>query len=289
MKQIKAEKIAKNVTRVVVPFKRSNEWEYRVLIAPDIHMESIKCNLPLFKKHSKQVAESGSGMILPGDLYDVMGGKYDPRSTKYELHPRFANSTAYIDDCVEWVSQTLKDLNIATNIHVIGEGNHETAIKSRLEVSLIDRTVALLKQGTTATVTNGSYAGWVQYVFEDPDNAKVRHQININYHHGSGYKSAAARMRRIAEHPDAHILVLGHWHDFFSEYKARYRLNQRGSEKRDSVLILQCPGYKDDYGDGAGGWCIEKGHSPKKLGAWWIKFTFDRATKRIIYSPEVAQ
>ena len=61
----------------------------------------------------------------------------------------------------------------------------------------------------------------------------------------------------------------------------RIRLSDMGRELKDEQVHLSITTYKDEITDQSGGWAIEGEHSPKPLGAWWLRFFWDRGEGRV--------
>ena len=76
--------------------------------------------------------------------------------------------------------------------------------------------------------------------------------------------------------PDANIVVNGHTHDSWVLPIKRERLNDSGVVGSDLLWFVRTPGYKDEYGDGSGGYHIEKWGPPKPIGATWLRLYYDR-------------
>ena len=278
------EKVGRNIARIVIPYPKQVTWNYKVLCISDIHYDSIKCRRDILKLHLDRAIEEKAGILIVGDLYDAMQGKYDPRNAKYELRPEY-KTDRYLDDIVEDCAEFLRPY--AQNIFMIADGNHETSIKNRYETDLIQRTIALMTTGTKNKILYGGYAGWVKFIFRKYRETKAQSSaVTINYHHGSGLKSKAAQDRRACAHPDADILLYGHWHEHWSRYNSRQRLTREGNKLyKDLQLHLGIPGYKDDIADGASGWAVEKGHTPKPVGGWWLNFKFSKKHGRVVFQP----
>lgn len=228
-------------------------------------------------------SERNAIIIIPGDYYDFMQGLFDPRKTPSEMRSEYADADDYIDRVIEDAVKWLKPYK--HNLAIMGDGNHETKIKQRLQTDVIQRTVALLNS-SGASIKAGGYSGWArfQFLILDKKNQRIYNTTNLNYHHGSGYSSRSKKIRRAHQHPDAHILTFGHHHVFTQEKIARNRMvPEHGSLYNDIQTLLECGGYKDDTGDGYGGWATEKGHDSKVNGAWWIRFYYDRPSEKVLY------
>jgi hypothetical protein len=113
-------------------------------------------------------------ILLNGDTFCCMMGKYDPRRSKDGIRPEH-NKANYLDaivnDAIEWFSP------YAHNIKVVGYGNHETAILKNLETDLIDRFVFGLNSKNDTKVEVGGYGGWIVYTFVE-GGAKYRTELS---------------------------------------------------------------------------------------------------------------
>ena len=280
---LELQKAGRSVSLVTIPFSRNADWRWKLLCISDVHFDSTKCNRELLKTHLDRALDENAGIVIVGDLYDAMQGKYDPRNAKYELRPEY-KTERYLDDIVTDCASFLRPYR--NNILMLADGNHETAIKNRYETDLIQRTIALLTVDSDTSINYGGYAGWVRLLFVQESNKRKTSMVTINYHHGSGLKSKAAQDRRACTHPDADIFLYGHWHEHWSRYISRQRLGMsRAKLYKDLQLHLGIPGYKDDYADGDRGWCIERGHIPKPHGGWWISFRWQHDYGRVTFQP----
>jgi hypothetical protein len=72
----------------------------------------------------------------------------------------------------------------------------------------------------------------------------------------------------------ADYVFQGHYHESWHRVFMKEELSQDQVIHRPQYHLC-CPGYKNSYGTGAGGWDVEKGMPPKPRGAVWIRFYFD--------------
>jgi len=82
--------------------------------------------------------------------------------------------------------------------------------------------------------------------------------------------------RRAVVYPDANIVISGHSHQQWMMPIPRLRINDFGREYRDEQLHLQIPSYKDEITGQVDGFAVEKQFAPKPLGAWWLRFWWQR-------------
>ena len=59
----------------------------RFLLLSDLHWDNPLCDRALLKKHLEQAKAAEAPILVFGDLFCAMQGKYDPRSSKASLRP----------------------------------------------------------------------------------------------------------------------------------------------------------------------------------------------------------
>ena len=69
---------------------------------------------------------------------------------------------------------------------------------------------------------------------------------------------------------DADYIVTGHTHDSWQVRTMKVSLNDANRVEHRTIRTVKCTTYKDEYGQGEGGFHIETGKPPKPLGAWWL-------------------
>jgi predicted phosphodiesterase len=241
------------------------------LLISDVHFDSVKCDRALLTQHFKVISEQQGYVIVNGDWFDLMQGKYDPRGSKYDIRPEY-NRGDYIDsvirDSAEWLAQWKVPV-------FIGQGNHETSILRRLETNPTERLVTHLKYlGVEASL--GGYSGWI--VLRSRRKKKAGDATNnyvVNYHHGHG--GNAARSKGILkadinqmQYPDADLIIRGHDHNKWLLPQTVYRLNASSTKESKRIIHhLQTGSYKGQ-GDRYAGWETEKGFSTTTLGGWYL-------------------
>ncbi|MBY0512745.1 MAG: hypothetical protein K2P78_02395 [Gemmataceae bacterium] len=281
--------LSRNVHRIVVPVRENRAWEWWCLLRADEHWDSPKCVRQLLKKHLEQVVERAAGTISFGDTLDLMGGRMDRRSHKEGIRPEHVRDDYYdavIGDAAKWYAPYAKHLIL------FGVGNHESAVTRFAEIHPIDRLVALLNREPGASVFSGGYSGWVVFQFKAERGATT--SVTLNYHHGAGTGGVVTggmldHHRRAVIVPDADIVATSHTHDSWTREFARIRLTQAGSVIQDVQVHIKVGTYKNDLGDSHSGWAVEKGISPKPLGAWWLRFYWDRPERRVRFEVIRAQ
>lgn len=282
---MKIEKQGRNVLQIHFDDVREG-WDQWFLMTSDRHFDSKKSDKALMKEHLDLARERKARVLDFGDMFDAMQGKYDPRRSYPEMDKKYIEM---MDEGIGYLDAIVKD-SIEFNkpyadlYALISKGNHETAILSHNDTDLINRLVYGLNSQAGTQIATGEYGGWVQFYFTIAKTQTER--INLKYYHGSGgggpvTKGVIQSNRQAVFLPDAQIVVNGHIHESWILALPRERISQRGVISQDIQYHVRTPTYKDDYGDGSGGWAVEKGMPPKPKGAVWLRFYYERKHIRI--------
>jgi len=257
---------ARNIHRIVIdlPYVGDEQW---VLLQSDVHWDNPKADREMFARHLDEARERDAPILDNGDFFCAMQGKFDKRHTKDDLRPEHQRAD-YLDALVDTAAAALKPYGDL--LAVRGQGNHETSILKRHETNLTERLVERLKTQGSDTVKLGGYSGWVVF---DVVMCQTRHKpIKLHYHHGFGGGGAVTRgviqtNRQAVFLADADIVWTGHTHDTWQVPIARVRLNaDLDAVEHTRQVHVRGAGYKEEYGDGYGGWHIERGAAPKPVG-----------------------
>jgi predicted phosphodiesterase len=278
------EQLQRNVFSIDIPLKRNGEWEAWVFIASDIHLDSKHCNRKLLQKHLELAQERSAPIIFTGDNFDAMQSRGDKRHQNSDLIPEMLKGSyadALVESCADWLKP------FARSIAIIGDGNHESSFRQKLEVDLNQRLIGYLNILVGSKIKFGNYAGWVLFNFRGKERNQRRKVLH--YHHGSGYTSQAAYKRASAMWPDSDICTYGHDHKSAIFYEDRDRISTHGVQFQDQQMHLKLGTYKNAYADGSSGYEVERGHGVRGLGGYFLKFTWDRPSQRVIMEPFKAQ
>lgn len=266
--------ISKNV-HVLKSYYKQKDWEKYILFLSDLHWDNPKCDRVLLLQHLYEAKARNAKIIINGDLFCLMQGWGDPRSSKDDIRPEH-NTKKYLDSVVETAVEFFKPF--ANNICLIGRGNHESSVLKRRETDILQRFANDMNSThrPTQPIYVGGYGGWVSFKFEREKSKDVR-TIKLKYYHGSGgggpvTKGMIGNQRRQASISGADIIWSGHVHEDVGTTFMSETLNKNNVIELKEVYHLITSTYKEEYSTGAGGWHIERGAPPKPLGGAWVKF-----------------
>ena len=258
------------------------------LLVSDLHWDNPHCDRGLLKNHLDEAVKRNAAIILNGDTYCCMGGKYDRRADKSLIRPEHNTDRyfdAIVDTSVEWFAPYAK------NILLIGYGNHETAIIKHGETDLLQRFVSTINYATGSAIQVGGYGGTI--------DIRVLHDtirgVNfvVHYFHGHSGGGAVSRgvihdQRLLAGTEGYDLTWMGHVHELY------YHQNMIHRYERSTKTLLQKPvhqlrtaTYKEEWDGGYMGFHTERGRGPKPLGGYWLKLETSRNTSKDNKGPEL--
>jgi hypothetical protein len=238
-----------------------------VLLSSDWHWDSMHCDREKLADDLRLARELNAAVLCIGDLFDVMGGKFDPRSNgKHDIRPEFQRGN-YFDDIVNQCSDWLEPYR--EQIALITPGNHETAVRKRQETCLTTRLVERLRtRGSKAR--SAGYAGWV--MFRAKNGSTNTALYRLWYHHGYGGGGPITRgiidYSRYLVDVDADCVHAGHVHQRTLIEASRQRLSPTGIARVAPIHLVRSAAYKQE--SLSDGWAVEKGMSARPLGGWWM-------------------
>lgn len=270
-------------------------WEQWFLLMSDNHHDSVYCDRKLELEHLQEAKKRNARILIFGDFFDAMQGRFDPRRSMDELRPEYRREDYYdfvIKDCLDFLKP------YAPLIDLIADGNHELSVLRNANTNLCDRLVMVLRTDAKSEVVHGGFGGWIRLVVKT--GADISY--NLKYFHGAGMEAPVTRgviqtNRQAVYLPDADIVVNGHNHNAYYVPISRERISDQGKQYMDIQHHIRIPGYKNAYGNGTKGWEVTRGGVPKPIGAVWMRMWFDyegtknqnnrNGTVRVQFIPDV--
>lgn len=239
----------------------------RVLLISDAHWDNAHCRLDLLKKVFDEAVATDSVVVHVGDWFCAMQGKWDQRSSRDALRDEH-HTGSYLDSLVSTSAEWLEPY--AKHIALMSYGNHETSIKRKHEVDLLQRLCQELRR-MGSPVECGPYWGYVLASGKFPSKGQAD-TVRIHYHHG--YGGGGEVSRGVIDHSrtrgmyDGDVFVSGHIHRRNMEENVLTKVSTRGLIEQRRQLFLRCSTFKDESGDG---WHVAQGRAARPIGGWWLE------------------
>jgi predicted phosphodiesterase len=257
-----------HVHRLIVPYSRVKETR-TVYAMSDLHWDSAHCEREILKSHLEAAKKENAMIIMAGDVFDLMQGKWDPRRDQSVLRPEHRGN-CYLDSVLETAVEWFKPY--AKTIALISPGNHETSVQARNDTDIIQRFAdGLRPHGFRGAV--GQYWGWV--LFQSHINKTVLSR-RIHYHHGYGGGGEVTRglidnSRTRGMYEGGDVYLSGHIHRRNADENNPIRVTSTGKLEMAQQFFLRCAAYKNEHKDG---WHVSKGRAARPIGGWAIDFTY---------------
>lgn len=250
----------------------------RILALADIHWDSALCDRDKLKADLDQALETNTPVMIFGDFFDAMQGKWDPRSSQEALREEHRGGSyldLLVDTSFEWLQK------YAPVLALISPGNHETSIQKRHEVNLTERLVTLLRREKSPCLL-GTYWGFV--VISSVLNGRTTTNI-MHYHHG--YGGGGEVSRGLIDHSRtrgqyfADIYVSGHIHRRNCDENVITAVSPVGKIQHRKQLFLRCGSYKNE----TDGWHAQQGRASRPIGGWWVRLSGSKTQSGWLVTP----
>ena len=257
-----------------------------IALLSDIHWDNPKCDRELLKRHLDFCKKESIPVTINGDFFCLMQGRGDNRRNKSDVRPEH-NNGRYLDSIVETAVEWWTPY--AEILTVIGYGNHETSVIKFQETDLLQRFVDLLNLKCGSKVHTGGYGGWI--LINQKFYSNVCMTTKLKYFHGSGgggvvTKGAINQTRALEMYEDFDVFAMGHIHENSARNDVREFINfhsKLGFSVGQKQIHLTLTGtYKEEYGDGASGWHIERGAPAKPLGGRILKMECKEIDSKLV-------
>ena len=260
----------------------NNVHEFRVykdhlfFLISDLHWDNPKCDLDTLKEHLDEAVELGATILINGDFFCLMQGRYDGRRIKGDVRPEH-NTPSYLDNVIDTAVEWFKPY--AEHIGMIGYGNHETSILKHCETNVLQRFVDLMNHKYKTRIQLGGYGGYIAIPVSRRKNGKSPLTFGIHYYHGSGgggvvTKGVIQNNRLATFIRGVDMIWQGHVHEYYlhSDMVSGLEHNSEGfCVKQRYLHHLRTPAYKEEYQDGSKGWHVERMAPPKPIGGAYLK------------------
>lgn len=223
----------------------TDKAEFNVLLMSDEHYDSIFCDRSMLKEHHEKAKELNAPIFKFGDIFDLMGGKWDRRSGKGDVRPEF-DKPNYLGKIARSAVEYYQNYPIA----FVSTGNHEETIHDHHEFDFIEE----LQEGINSSkdwnypwqVARGYYSGWIRFKFRREDGSQVRSMDMYYNHEGSGNAPVTKGVigtNRNGVNYRADIYVTGHNHNRWEVEVPTEEIGRTGRIKRVECLHINSGTY----------------------------------------------
>lgn len=271
--------ISKTITKKndihLIRFKTGPNPRFKqsLLCLSDLHLDNPHTDKKKVKKLLDDAVKEGNSIAIFGDLFDVMGTKFDRRTTKSDIEKshqedNYLNIVAH--DIAEFLAPYID------SILFISIGNHEKEIDKRMEISLLEiMNLYLHKMVGKEICISNDYAGYIKVIMRAGQKSG---SCNIFYNHGKDGNATMSfgvlNVKRNASVIDADIFISGHVHKNYTVPLNRIILTDLGYIKVKEQLHIQLGTSKETHGTDY--FSARKGFDPASTSFYYIDFELIR-------------
>jgi hypothetical protein len=249
---------------------RTNAEPVRMLCLSDLHWDNPKCDRVALKKVLDQALAYNAPILLVGDTFCCMQGKYDKRSSKEDIRPEH-RTHRYFDSLVFTAAEWFRPY--AKNLAILGYGNHENSVLERHETDLLYSLAQELRRLGGITEATG-YHGFLlsKIIWADK---KTPVEVGY-YHHGFGGGGPVTKgtidFNRYANQVRADYYLAGHVHRMNTDISRVIKVcTKTGSVRASDIDYVRMSTFKEE-GLSPNGWHTERGMGPRPIGGWWCEW-----------------
>jgi len=257
---------------------RSNAEPVRMLCLSDLHWDNPKCDRQLLRSFLDDAVRYNAPVLLIGDTFCCMQGKYDKRSNKADIRPEHQKGD-YFDALVRTAAEWFRPY--AKNIAIIGYGNHENSVLDRHETDLLDRLAYKLREHGGATQATG-YQGFLLSSIEY-GGKNTRTEVGY-YHHGYGGGGPVTKgtidFSRYGTQARADYYLAGHIHRLNTDISRIFEVDTVKKVVHGMDIDYVRMSTPKEDGMSPNGWHTERGMGPRPLGGWWCEWVVRSSHKQ---------
>lgn len=259
-----------------------------LLCISDVHFDSVGCDRALLKQHLDEAKKDGCQILIIGDWFDLMQGRYDPRRSNQGrgMRQEYAESEkeyldAVMEDSVNFLAPYVD------NILIIALGNHETSCMKNSGTNMAQRLVTMLNYkypNQECPIQCSGYTGWLK-IHSSIENSHIRTFL-IKYRHGD--RGNAQRSKGVLQvdidamrWPSADIIIKGDDHmKWLYPSVVRKELNSQMQLIETTQYQVRLGSYVDGLEDEMGGFAVERGFGATKRGGWRMELSHSGKNQR---------
>lgn len=181
-----------------------------VHLMSDLHIGSRDCNYEQLRADIEAVRSAGGQVFINGDVWDAILPTDKRHDTAGLVEPR----NDIVNCLVEEAFNLLKP--IASQIRLVGVGNHEYTVSMRYHVDLAKLLIHYLyRESGNNPIYYGGYHGFVRLVVPEYRTRRRNASFVLYYHHGYGGSPKSGTkltLQELRTRAIADIYWIGHKH-----------------------------------------------------------------------------
>jgi len=248
-------------------------WEQLVFLRSDAHHDNAHCREGLEREHLEEAKRRNAIVLDGGDLFCAMQGRHDPRRSNEAIKNKFQGKSNFFDLIVDDAAEFYAPY--ADRMLVFANGNHETSVLKNGGIDLTDNLCQRLNLEHGGNCHAGKYSNYIRFNIRFSKTQTKNVTLYHNHGHGGGgvVTDGVIQFKRLVASHDADIYWMGHIHKMNSSTHVLDYLDAGGRIAQKRRSFVRTSTYKDEHGNGIGGWSVEKGMGPVPLGGTWLRFT----------------
>lgn len=236
----------------------------------DLHIGNAFVDEANLKKDIAKVKAFGGPVAINGDVFDLILTGDKKRYNPTALHPRVAGRADIVNASVDYAHELLEP--IASQIHFIGIGNHETAVEKHHSTDPVAWLIRDLNRDHNLNIQYGGYCGWWVLRFS---RDRQMWSYKIHYHHGSGGGSPVTKgmigfSRDAAWIDGADCLWRGHKHHKTADRDVVQYLDRDHVLKHKERLRVMSASYLDTYREQTSQDALDRGRRAAYASDWGV-------------------
>lgn len=257
------------ILRVEFP---TTEEKQKILFMGDLHWDHAHADRKAIKRFLDRAVAEDAWVVLLGDTFDLMQGKFDKRSSKSAIRPEHNNENYFgsvIETALDWFEP------YADRIWCMLDGNHETAVIQHHEFNVTQAFIREMNNRTGSSIHYHEYGGYA--IVRATIHGTMRTSKKFYLYHGAGgggpvTGGSIKANRRAVVYPDAHFVVSGHIHKDDDNKHVRARVTDAGKPYLERQKHYVVNTFKNEYGKGKRGYVVQREYSPTLPAAWMVTF-----------------
>lgn len=248
---------------------------HKLFMPGDPHLDSKYCDLDLFYRHMTRAVLEGRRIVIPGDIFDAMQGRFDNRRANYDALEQWRQIIKRAADILT---------PFANNLLAWSLGNHETKVLKYSQIDLLHELSLEIQQRTNKYIPVMDYNWWLMHrVRQHPNNSAWVTAKGLFWHGWGGANrvgKGSQHNMHLQEMANYDYSVMGHTHSAY-EIPTEYYDLQVAKGKIYQVIRQRLGLRTGSYMLPHSMFAKEKGMGPSPRGGRTLDLKIHRTSQRV--------